>query len=54
MVKVKGKTTGWARKNAIESGVTTIFASNSVIDDSTNELIIPTGETIEVSTFGIE
>jgi len=48
VVKVKGKTTGWAKKNGIESGVTTLFASNSVIDDDTDELIIPTGETIEL------
>ena len=49
MVKVKGLNTKWARKNKIESGVTTIFAPNSVIDDDSNELIIPTGETIKVS-----
>ena len=54
VVKVKGKTTGWASQNAIESGVTTIFASNSVIDDDTKELIIPTGSTINVSTSGLE
>jgi hypothetical protein len=48
VVKVKGMTTKWARKNAVESGVTTLFATNSVIDDSTDELIIPTGETIKV------
>ena len=49
MVKVKGLGTKWAEKNKIESGVTTLFASNSVIDDDSNELIIPTGETIQVS-----
>ncbi|KAI2488977.1 Gametolysin peptidase M11 [Fragilaria crotonensis] len=48
VVKVKGMTTKWARKNAVESGVTTLFATNSVIDDSTDELIIPTGETIKL------
>ncbi|KAI2504195.1 Gametolysin peptidase M11 [Fragilaria crotonensis] len=48
VVKVKGMTTKWARKNAVKSGVTTLFASNSVIDDSTDELIIPTGETIKL------
>jgi hypothetical protein len=49
VVKVKGMTTKWARKNAVKSGVTTLFASNSLIDDSTDELIIPTRETIKVS-----
>lgn len=49
VVKVKGITTKWARKNSVKSGVTTLFASNSIIDDSTDELIIPTGETIKVS-----
>ena len=48
MVKVKGLKAKWARKNGIESGVTTLFASNSVIDDDSNELIIPTNETIKV------
>ncbi|KAI2502870.1 hypothetical protein MHU86_11617 [Fragilaria crotonensis] len=48
VVKVKGMTTKWARKNAVKSGVTTLFASNSVIDDSTDELIIPPGETIKL------
>ena len=49
VVRVKGMTTKWAKKYAVVSGVTTLFASNSVIDDITNELIIPTGETIKVS-----
>jgi hypothetical protein len=49
VVRVKGMTTKWARKHAVVSGVTTLFASNSVIDDNTNELIIPRGETIKVS-----
>jgi hypothetical protein len=48
MVKVRGITTKWARKNHIESGVTTLFASNSVIDDDSRELIIPTNDTIKV------
>ena len=49
MVKVQGLTTGWARKNEIESGVTTLFAANSMIDEDSSELIIPTNETIKVS-----
>ena len=49
VVKLKGMTSKWARKNAIESGVTTLFASNSVIDYNTNELIIPSGNKIKVS-----
>ncbi len=49
VVKLKGMTAKWARKNAIESGVTTVFASDSVIDYNTNELIIPSGNKIKVS-----
>jgi hypothetical protein len=49
VVKLKGMTSKWARKNAIESGVTTLFATDSVIDYSTNELIIPSGNKIKVS-----
>ena len=54
VVKLKGMTSKWARKNAIESGVTTVFASNSVIDYNSNELIIPSGNKIKVSHRGIE
>ena len=49
VVKVEGLTTRWARKNGIESGVTTLFASNAVIDDDSSALIIPTNVTIKVS-----
>jgi hypothetical protein len=52
VVKLKGMTAKWARKNAIESGVTTLFASDSVIDYNTNELIIPSGNKIKVSCTG--
>ena len=48
MAKLSGLTTKWARKNNVESGVTTLFASNSVIDENSRELIIPTTETIKV------
>jgi hypothetical protein len=49
LVKVRGLTTKWARRNDIESGVSTLFASNSVIDADSSELIIPTNDTIKVS-----
>lgn len=48
IIKVRGLTTKWGRKNNIESGVTTLFASNSVIDGDSRELIIPTNETIKL------
>jgi hypothetical protein len=48
IIKVRGLTAKWGRKNNIESGVTTLFASNSVIDGDSRELIIPTNETIKV------
>jgi hypothetical protein len=51
IVRVKGLTTSWAKKNNITSGVTTLFANNSVIDDQTNELMIPRGQPIEVNTL---
>jgi hypothetical protein len=51
IVQIKGLTTSWAVKNNVESGVTTLFASNSVINDETNELIIPKGQAIEVSVL---
>ena len=52
VVRVRGMTSRWARKNAVLSGVTTLYAPNAVIDDMTNELIIQTGETIKVSRSG--
>ena len=47
-VKINGLTSRWARKNNILSGVTTLFAESSLIDDSTNELLIPSHSTIKV------
>jgi hypothetical protein len=41
MVRVQGLPRGWAKKNGIESSVTTIFAKGSDIDYDTDELIIP-------------
>jgi hypothetical protein len=54
IVQINGLTTSWAVKNNIESGVTTLFASNSVINDEANELVIPKGQAIEVSVVGYE
>ena len=50
LVRIKGLTSRWARKNNVISGVSTIFAAEgAAIDDKTNELTIPTGSTIKVS-----
>jgi len=51
MVRVANRTTSWARKNNMESGESTIFAtSGAEIDDDAGELIIPSGSTIQVSS----
>ena len=51
MVQVKGLTTSWAAQNNVTSGVTTIFApEGALIDDLTNELIVPSGTVIQVRT----
>jgi hypothetical protein len=50
LVRIKGLTSKWARKNNLISGVSTIFSvDGAAIDDRTNELAIPTGSTISVS-----
>lgn len=49
MVRVKGLTTNWALRNNITSGVSTIFAPDgAIIDDQTNELVVPSGTLIKV------
>ena len=49
MVRVANRTTSWARRNNFESGESTLFATAGAdIDDDTNELIIPSGSTIQV------
>jgi hypothetical protein len=50
MVRIKGITSDWARKNNVTSGATTIFVpSGADIDDSMSQLVIPIGSTINVS-----
>jgi hypothetical protein len=49
MIKIKGLKASWARKNKVKSGVTTFFAENSTIDEELNELVIATGQAIEVN-----
>ncbi len=52
MVRVKGLTTKWALQNNVTSGVTTIFApEGAVIDDQTNELVVPSGTVVNVRTI---
>ena len=51
MVRIKDLTSRWARKNNITSGETTIFVpAGAEIADKTNELFIPSGATIKVSS----
>lgn len=50
VVRVKGLTGAWARKNNVFSGDSTIFTPDgAVIDDTTDQLLLPPGATIEVS-----
>jgi hypothetical protein len=48
-VKIDTMTMDWAQANGIESGVTTLFATNAVIDETKNILEIPADGNIEVS-----
>ena len=49
-VRLTGITTKWALKNNVTSGKSTLFVpSGSDIDDQTNELVISSGSSIEVS-----
>jgi len=48
IVNVKGLNGKWARNNRVESGVTTLFAENSILDDALVELEIPVGQGIQV------
>jgi hypothetical protein len=47
-VMIDGMTTEWAKANGIESGVTTVFANNALIDEAKNKLEIPANGVIEV------
>ena len=49
IVKVKGLSAKWARKNGVKSGITTILPTYSEIDGGSNELIVASGSSIEVS-----
>jgi hypothetical protein len=44
---IDGMTTDWEQANGIESGVTTLFASNAVMNEAKNTLEIPSVETVE-------
>jgi hypothetical protein len=48
IVTIESLTSSWARKNNVLSGETTLFAENAIIDDLSNELIIPSSATIMV------
>jgi hypothetical protein len=49
LVRIKGLKASWAEKNKVISGSTTLFADDFVIDEETNELVIPAGEALEVN-----
>ena len=50
MVRIRGIRSDWARQHNVTSGVTTIFVTSGAdIDDSTSQLLIPSGSTIQVS-----
>jgi hypothetical protein len=51
IVRVKGLTLKWAKKNRLISGVTTIFAKTAQIDDKVDTLIFPPGVTIKVRSI---
>ena len=48
IVQIEGLTTSWARKNNVSSGVTTIFAPGTLIDDQAHQMIIPSRAHIKV------
>ena len=48
-VEIDGLPANWVEKNDVESGVTTLFANNAVIDYTDHKLQIPEIGSIEVS-----
>ena len=48
MVTVEGLTVDMAQTRGVESGVTTLFANNAIIDDTDNLLEIPASGEIQV------
>jgi hypothetical protein len=53
LVRIKDLKTSWAQRNKITSGSTTLFADDSFIDETTNELVIPAGEALEVNIISM-
>jgi hypothetical protein len=49
LVRIKNLKSSWARKNSIQSGVTTLFADDFMIDDSANEIVFRGGEALKVN-----
>ena len=47
-VTIHGIPSRWDRMGEIKSGVTTLFARNAEIHETSGQLIIPTGENIKV------
>ena len=48
MVNIQGLSADWAEENGIESGISTIYAPDSYIDDDMNALIVDTAAEVEV------
>ena len=48
MVNIQGLSADWAEENGIESGISTIYAPGSYIDDDMNALIVDTAAEVEV------
>jgi hypothetical protein len=53
LVRIKDLKTSWAQRNKIISGSTTLFADDSFIDETTNELVIPAGAALEVNIISM-
>jgi hypothetical protein len=49
LVRIKNLKSSWARKNSIQSGVTTLFADDFMIDESANEIVFRGGEALKVN-----
>ena len=52
-VTIDGMTTDWAEANGIESGVTTYFATDAIIDEAEYKLETPVDGAIEVGCLKI-
>jgi hypothetical protein len=49
MVRIKGIENKWLKRNKIKSCATKLFVADFIIDDETNELVIPRNQALKVS-----